>query len=141
MVERAAADGSGPPAGTRALGLVRRGAWAELAAVPTRQLASIEHVAPRGLVVNLATDGRDELVSFRASRFDRAPGASTYTFNLFDELRGTDAAGDLARLVSLLEQRRLTSAVELEAEWWDVGRAIEALLARAISGKVVLRIS
>ena len=41
VVERAAADGSGPPAGTRAVGLVRRGAWAELAAVPTRQLASL----------------------------------------------------------------------------------------------------
>src|SRR2546423_7259676 len=38
VVERAAADESGPPVGARVLGLVRRGAWAELAAVPTSQL-------------------------------------------------------------------------------------------------------
>jgi NADPH:quinone reductase len=34
-----AADGSGPAAGARVVGLVRRGAWAELVAVPTWQLA------------------------------------------------------------------------------------------------------
>ncbi|NUR77422.1 MAG: hypothetical protein HOQ28_14195, partial [Thermoleophilia bacterium] len=34
-------DGSGPTAGTRVVGLVRRGAWAELVAVPTAQLAVI----------------------------------------------------------------------------------------------------
>jgi NADPH:quinone reductase len=35
VVERAAADGSGPRRGTRVFGLVKRGAWAELVAVPT----------------------------------------------------------------------------------------------------------
>ncbi len=40
-VEREAADGSGPPAGTRVVGLVSGGAWAQLAAVPTRTLAPI----------------------------------------------------------------------------------------------------
>lgn len=39
VVERAAEDGSGPPAGARVVGLVNRGAWAELAAVDTRTLA------------------------------------------------------------------------------------------------------
>jgi Cyclic nucleotide-binding domain len=39
VVERAAADGSGPQAGERVVGLVRHGAWAELGAVPTSQLA------------------------------------------------------------------------------------------------------
>jgi NADPH2:quinone reductase len=41
IVERAAADGSGPPAGTRVVGLKRRGAWAELAAVRTDWLAAL----------------------------------------------------------------------------------------------------
>src|SRR3954465_6493325 len=38
VVERAAADGSGPAEGTRVVGLVNTGAWAERAAVPTRTL-------------------------------------------------------------------------------------------------------
>jgi NADPH2:quinone reductase len=40
-VERAAADGSGPPAGARVVGLVQLGAWAQRAAVPTRTLAQL----------------------------------------------------------------------------------------------------
>jgi NADPH2:quinone reductase len=40
-VERAAEDGSGPPEGTRVVGLLEAGAWAELAAVPTRSLATL----------------------------------------------------------------------------------------------------
>ena len=41
VVERAAADGSGPPAGTRVVGLVGSGAWAQLVAVPTDALAAL----------------------------------------------------------------------------------------------------
>ena len=41
VVERAAGDGSGPPAGTRVAGLVSTGAWAQLAAVPVSRLAVI----------------------------------------------------------------------------------------------------
>jgi NADPH2:quinone reductase len=41
VVERAAADGSGPPEGARVVGLVNLGAWAEKAAVPTRTLAPL----------------------------------------------------------------------------------------------------
>lgn len=40
-VERAAADGSGPAAGTRVVGVVGRGAWAELAAVTSSALAPL----------------------------------------------------------------------------------------------------
>ncbi len=41
VVERPAADGSGPAAGTRVVGMVGRGAWAELAAVETQMLAPL----------------------------------------------------------------------------------------------------
>ena len=244
-VERAAADGSGPAAGARVVGLVRRGAWAELVAVPTSQLAvvpsdvtsadaatlptagltalrslelagsllgkrvlvtgatggvgqyavqlatlaggvvtalvrdvtrsggqvralgaaavvnevegrfdlvvdavggtmfgaAIEHIAPRGLVVNLATGSAEEIVSFRAARYDQAPGATIYTLNLLDELPRMDAAGDLARLVTLLAQRKLHAPVELEASWQEIGAAIDALLKRTISGKAVLHVA
>jgi len=244
VVERAAANGTGPPAGERVVGIVRRGAWAELAAVPTSRLAvipatvsdahaaslptagltalralelagfvlarrvlvigatggvgsyavqlaalvgatvtavvrdveasrerlqrygasevvdaitrefdlvvdavggpafgaAIEHVAPQGLVVNLATGSADEVVSFRATRFDRAPGARIYTLNLIDELPRMNPTRDLARLLRLLEQRKLEAPVELEQSWHEIGQAIDALLSRTVSGKVVLRV-
>jgi NADPH:quinone reductase-like Zn-dependent oxidoreductase len=38
VVEAPAADGSGPPRGARVVGLVSRGAWAKLVAVPTETL-------------------------------------------------------------------------------------------------------
>lgn len=41
VVERAAADGSGPPEGARVVGLVGTGAWAEKVAVPTSELAEL----------------------------------------------------------------------------------------------------
>jgi NADPH:quinone reductase len=40
-VEQAAADGSGPPTGARAVGLLNPGAWAEVVAVPTTALAPL----------------------------------------------------------------------------------------------------
>src|SRR3954454_14264910 len=46
VVEKAAADGSGPPAGTRVAALVRRGAWAQLAAVSTSWMAPIPDGVP-----------------------------------------------------------------------------------------------
>jgi NADPH:quinone reductase-like Zn-dependent oxidoreductase len=41
VVEAAAADGSGPAAGARAIGVLPNGAWAERVAVPTRVVAPI----------------------------------------------------------------------------------------------------
>jgi NADPH:quinone reductase-like Zn-dependent oxidoreductase len=182
VVERAAGDGSGPPAGTRVVGLVSAGAWAQFAAVPASRLApipdevsdaqaatlptagmtalrslevaglllgkrmlvtgatggvgriaiqlghasgahttglvrdaaasgellrrlgakdiveqldgdfdfildgvggatfglAIEHLAPRGVVVNIGTQGDDETVTFRAKRFDRRPARRSH---------------------------------------------------------------
>jgi NADPH:quinone reductase-like Zn-dependent oxidoreductase len=41
VVERGAVDGSGPGAGTRVVGIVLEGAWAERVAVPTNALAAL----------------------------------------------------------------------------------------------------
>ena len=41
VVEQAAADGSGPPAGARVVGMMFAGAWAELLAVPPQMMAQI----------------------------------------------------------------------------------------------------
>jgi len=245
IVERAATDGSGPAAGVRVVGLVRAGAWAQLAAVPTTALApipdaisdaqaatlptagmtalrtmevaglvlgkrvlitgatggvgriaiqiaresgahvsalvrdvaasrellqrlgandvvvdldedfdlildcvggrtfglAIEHVAPRGVVVNIATQSEDETVTFRASRFDRAQGATIYTLNLFDELAAhSSGTGDLTRLCDMMADGRLDGQIELQGSWREPGAAIDALLERRIGGKAVLRV-
>jgi NADPH:quinone reductase-like Zn-dependent oxidoreductase len=245
IVEWAAADGSGPAAGTRVVGLVNVGAWAQLAAIPTAVLApipegvsdaqaaalptagmtalralevgglvlgkrvlitgatggvgriaiqlahesgahvsalvrdaaasrellrrlgatdvvghlegdfdlvidgvgghtfglAIEHVAPRGVVVNIATQSDDETVTFRARRFDRARGARIYTLNLFDELAShSSGISDLTRLCRLMRDGRLDGQVELERSWRDPGPALDALLVRRIGGKAVLHV-
>jgi NADPH2:quinone reductase len=245
VVERAAADGSGPPPGTRVVGLVDVGAWAQLAAVPTTRLAAIpdvvsdtqaatlptagltalralevaglvlgkrvlitganggvgriavqlaresgahvtalvhdaaasqqllrrlgaadvvenitgefdlivdgvggatfglaiEHVAPRGIVVNLATQRDEETVTFQAARFDRAKGAKIYTLNLLEELAfHGGGAVDLRRLCMLMAERRLDGQIEFEGSWREPAPALDALLARRIGGKAVLRV-
>ena len=50
VVESAAADGSGPPRGTRVAALLKSGGWAELAAVPARRAA----VVPEGVDLDVA---------------------------------------------------------------------------------------
>lgn len=50
-VEQAAADGSGPQVGQRVVGILRTRAWAELASVPTAQLA----VLPEGVTFEQAS--------------------------------------------------------------------------------------
>jgi NADPH2:quinone reductase len=102
---------------------------------------SIEHLALRGVVVNLATDTDEETVSFRAAAFDRARGARIYTLNLRDELAWhTSGSTDLSRLVQLLAAGRLDAQVELERSWRDAGAAMTALMDRQVGGKVVLTI-
>jgi NADPH2:quinone reductase len=243
VVERPAADGSGPPPGTRVAGLVRSGAWAQLAAVPADRLAlippqvsdaqaaalptagltalralevgglvlgkrvlvtgatggvgrmavqlaqlagaqvtalvrdpaasagvlrrlgatvvtaeliggfevivegvggatfglAIEHLAPRGVLVNIATQEDAETVTFRAKDFDRAHGARIHTLNLPDDLTAhASGSADLSRLCALAADGRLDAQVELECSWRQPAEAIEALLCRRIGGKAVL---
>ncbi len=102
---------------------------------------AIEHLAPHGLVVNIATGGDDETVTFRAARFDRAKGARIYTLNLFDELdRRSGGSGDLGRLCRLVADGRLDGQIELECSWRDPSPALDALLERRIGGKAVLHV-
>ena len=57
VIERAAADGSGPRRGTRVVGLVEAGAWAQLAAIPTGRLASIADGVTDAQAATLPTAG------------------------------------------------------------------------------------
>lgn len=225
VVERPAADGSGPPSGARVVGLVRRGAWAELVAVPSARLAvipegvsdsqaatlptagltalkalerggfllgkrvlvtgatggvggmavqlaqaagahvtalvrdaelgdeqfhlivdavggdlfgqAIEHVAPRGVVVNVGTPSPDATVTFRSALLDRAYGATIVTLNLPDEPIGTD---DLDRLCTLVAGGRLDARIAEEVSWRDVAAGMDRLRHRRVQGKIVVRV-
>jgi NADPH:quinone reductase-like Zn-dependent oxidoreductase len=100
---------------------------------------AIEHVAARGVVVNVATQDDKETVTFRASRFDRAAGARIYTLNMPDEIaRNASGVFDLQRLCALVADGRLDSQVALEDSWRNGTGAMEALLSRRIAGKAVL---
>ena len=102
---------------------------------------AIEHVAARGIVVNIATQSDDETVTFQAARFDRAKGARIYTLNLFDELTcHASGAGDLTRLCTLMAEGRLDGQIELEVSWREPSGALDALLERRIGGKAVLHV-
>jgi hypothetical protein len=91
--------------------------------------------------VNLATQDEEEVVSFRAGRFDRARGARIYTLNLPDELAShASGADDLTRLCALAAGGRLDGQVELQCSWRQPEAAIDALLNRRIGGKAVLHI-
>ena len=61
VVERAAADGSGPAPRTRVVGLVDVGAWAQFAAVPTTRLAAIPDVVSDVQAATLPTAGMTAL--------------------------------------------------------------------------------
>ena len=102
---------------------------------------AIEHVAPRGTVVNLATQSDEESVTFQTARFDRAKGAKIYTLNLLEELafHGSGAA-DLTHLCLLMAKGRLDGQIEFEGSWHEPARALEAPLERHIGDKAVLRV-
>jgi NADPH:quinone reductase len=63
VVEHAAVDGTGPPAGSRVVGIVRRGSWAELVAVPTSQIAVVPPTVTDAHAATVPTAGLTALRS------------------------------------------------------------------------------
>jgi NADPH2:quinone reductase len=248
IVERAAEDGSGPRAGARVVGLLRTGAWAQLAAVPTLNLAelpdgtSLEQAATlpvAGLTALAALDtigsvvgrrvlvtgasggvgrfavqlahlagahvtgvsasperaqglralGAEEvihdlepsgsefhgiiegvggaslgaaiqrvaadgtIVSFASSDpapvefpsralFGRAPGARLVGLFIFHRVETSGGCtSDLARLAALVADGRLDCSIDEVRPWHDAAGAIQALMERRVSGKIVLTVS
>jgi NADPH2:quinone reductase len=67
VVERAAADGSGPPAGTRVVGLVRSGGWAQFTAIATGRLAPVPDQVSDAQAATLPTAGMTALRSLEVA--------------------------------------------------------------------------
>lgn len=69
VVEQAAADGSGPKAGQRVVGILRTGAWAELVAIPSENLAVLPDAITAAQASTLPVAGLTALYAL-----DRADG-------------------------------------------------------------------
>ena len=65
VVAKAAADGSGPPPGTRVAGIVDQGGWAERVAAPTNRVAALPDAVELGAASTLGVAG---LTALRALR-------------------------------------------------------------------------
>lgn len=94
VVAREAADGTGPGAGTRVVGLVRSGAWAERAAVPTGWLAPLPDEVSFAAAASLPVAG---LTAYRAL----ALGG----FGVGRQVLVTGASGGVGRLALQLAAR------------------------------------
>jgi len=73
VVVRAAADGSGPPAGARVVGHSEQGGWAEHVAVPTARLAVLPAEVPFAVAAALPLAGLTALRLARVSGSARQP--------------------------------------------------------------------
>jgi NADPH2:quinone reductase len=69
VIERAAADGSGPQQGTRVVGPVDAGAWAQLVAIPTTRLAAIPDAVSDEQTATLPTAGMTALRALEVAGF------------------------------------------------------------------------
>jgi NADPH2:quinone reductase len=69
VVREAAADGSGPVAGARVVGLKQSGAWAQLAAVSTEMLAELPEAISLEQAATLPVAGLTALRSFEVAGF------------------------------------------------------------------------
>ena len=69
VVLRQAADGSGPPAGTRVVGLVDQAGWSQQAAVPTTRLAVLPDHVSFTAAATLPVAGRTALRTLRFGDF------------------------------------------------------------------------
>jgi NADPH2:quinone reductase len=247
VVERAAADGSGPQAGARVVGLLRTAAWAQLAAVPTLNLAelpdgitdaqaatlpvagltalsaldtigsvvgrrvlvtgasggvgrfavqladlagahvtavsanperakglrelgadevihdleptggefhgiiegvggaslgaAIQRIAADGTIVSFASSDPSPVQYPSRSLFGRASGARLVGLFIFHKVMTSGGcASDLARLAALVASGRLDCSIDEVLPWEDAAKAIEQLMARQVSGKIVLTV-
>jgi NADPH:quinone reductase len=100
----------------------------------------LEVVTPHGIVVSYASTLMDP-AALGPRWFGAHVGATLRSMLIFDELRFTQSAGsDLATLCGLIAAGVLVPHIDVEADWSRGGELARDLLARNVTGKVVLRI-
>src|SRR5205809_530706 len=136
-----AADGSGPPAGTRAVAMVGFGGRARdfdlvLESVGGEVLrAALGRLAPRGHLVLLGSSSRDPaaitISSFR-------PHARQTIHPFWVHGSGEHVGQDLADLARLTARGLLDPVVGWTGSWHHLDQAMQALRERRVAGKAVL---
>lgn len=98
---------------------------------------ALSMLAVGGTVVSFGSSSGDPVV-FDPRPFYQRGGASIYGFILFNELIHRPASEDLGVLARLIADGRLHSHIDLEVPWTRITEAVQSLLERRITGKVVL---
>jgi NADPH2:quinone reductase len=98
-------------------------------------------VAAGGAIVSYGCSS-GEPTTFDGPSFYRTHGAKLCAFVLVPELQNTGSTvHDLVNLADQLATGRLDAQIALELDWTDAAQAIDALLARHVAGKAVLRVA
>lgn len=104
--------------------------------------AAIQRVAAQGTIVSFASSDTSPVEYPTRALFGRASGAKLVGFFIFAEVMSTGGCrDDLSRLVQLVGEGRLDCSIDEVLPWSEAATAVEALLDRTISGKVVLTVS
>jgi NADPH:quinone reductase len=157
VVERRAADGSGPGEGERVVGLVTEGAWAELAAVPTARLAplpegvSFEQAATlpvAGLTAVRALAAAAPLLGRRALITGAAGGVGRFAVQLARRggahVTAVAASAERARGLRELGADEVVTEFTPDGDRFDIilesvgGASLAAALARVSKGGIVV---
>lgn len=128
VVERAAADGSGPPAGARVVGMVNPGAWAQLVAVPTDALAPLPDAVSFAQAATLPVAGMTALIALQIGgtpigRRVLVTGATGGVGRIAIQLAARGGAHVTALVRDLAQAEALTRlgahavVTELDGEW------------------------
>ena len=104
---------------------------------------AMTQLAPGGICVSVgvSTGPAGYEVRVDMARMRRAPGACLRILNLYQELEREPASLGLQRLVRLVAAGKLTPHLGLEADWREIGKTAQALIARQFHGKAVLHIT
>lgn len=102
--------------------------------------AAVDRISPDGVIVSFGNSS-NETTTFDPRTFYRKGSATMLGYFVTHELvHGRIGSSRLTALAGLVAEGRLTSRVDLELPWDRAAEAIDALMARRVSGKAVLTI-
>jgi NADPH:quinone reductase-like Zn-dependent oxidoreductase len=99
---------------------------------------AFELIEPRGVIVCFGNSSQSE-TTFSVSNF-YPKQATLHGFHLLNDLAERPPAADLAHLMQLCATGALTVDIDAVADWTEATAILDALRARQIAGKAIMRI-